>query len=123
VVKEGRKLTGLETVACVSIFDEDGRFHPKYDESDVMMHHAELVVEAIGQSSDIGLLGADLIEKLEWSRGRLKVDGAGRTSESWLWAAGDMVEGPDVIHAVAAGHRTAQSIDAAMASKKVGAKK
>ena len=38
----------------------------------------------------------------------------GRTSESWLWAAGDMVRGPDVVTAVADGHRVAASIHAVL---------
>jgi glutamate synthase (NADPH/NADH) small chain len=40
------------------------------------------------------------------------VDAAGRTSEPWLWSAGDMVRGPDVVSAVADGHRVAASIHA-----------
>ena len=50
-------------------------------------------------------------EALEWNRGRVKVDHMGRTSEPWLWAAGDAVNGPDVIHAVADGHRVAESVN------------
>jgi glutamate synthase (NADPH/NADH) small chain len=110
VIKEGT-LTGLETVRCISIFDEQGRFHPKYDESDVICHEADMIVEAIGQAPQLGFLGEELTERLEWDkRGRLVIDIDGRTSEKWLWAAGDMVEGPDVIHAIAAGHRVANSV-------------
>lgn len=119
MLKEGRKLVGLETVRCVSIFDEEGRFHPKYDEADIMQHQGDLVIEAIGQMTENSFLGEDLIEDLQWARGRIKVDKNGRTSENWLWAAGDMVEGPDVIHAIAAGYRAANSIHASMARKKV----
>ena len=69
-----------------------------------------MIVEAIGQMTDTGLLGEELTESLEWNRGRLQVDADGRTSQPWLWAAGDMVHGPDVVHAVADGHRAARSI-------------
>jgi glutamate synthase (NADPH/NADH) small chain len=79
-----------------------------------MVHPGEMVVEAIGQMSDTSLLGEALTEKLEWNRGRLWVDAAGRTSEPWLWAAGDMVRGPDVVNAVADGHRVAASIHASL---------
>jgi glutamate synthase (NADPH/NADH) small chain len=110
VVEQGT-LTGLETVRCISIFDEQGRFHPRYDESDVMFHEADMVVEAIGQAPQLEFLGEELTERLEWDRrGRPVIDAEGRTSEAWLWAAGDVVEGPDVIHAIAAGHRVANSI-------------
>ena len=71
-----------------------------------------MVVEAIGQMTDTSLLGDALTEELEWNRGRMKVDADGRTSVPWLWAAGDCVNGPDVVHAVADGHRVAASIHA-----------
>ncbi|MBU1173831.1 MAG: FAD-dependent oxidoreductase [Alphaproteobacteria bacterium] len=111
VVKSG-KVAGLRTWKCKAIFDAEGRFAPKYDASDEMVHPAQMVVEAIGQSADISLLGAELTEKLEWNRGRIRIDQNGRTSEPWLWAAGDLVSGPDVIHAVADGHRVAKSVSA-----------
>lgn len=111
-ITKGGKLSGLRTWKVISIFDEQGRFAPSYDESDEMLHKADMVIEAIGQASDVALLGHDLTEALEWARGRLAVDAAGRTSQSWLWAAGDCVNGPDIIHAVADGHVVAASIDA-----------
>lgn len=107
---EEDELTGLETVFCTSILDEEGRFHPKFDESDVYVHEADLVVEAIGQTADVSYLGEAVTESLEWQRGRLQISDDGQTTEQWLWAAGDMVEGPDVIHAIAGGHRAAESI-------------
>jgi glutamate synthase (NADPH/NADH) small chain len=107
--RKGRA-TGLRTWKVLSIFDEGGRFAPKYDETDERIHDGDMVVEAIGQAADINLLGEALTEELEWSRGRLKVDEQLRTSADWLWAAGDMVRGPDVVSAVADGHRAAASI-------------
>ena len=109
-IVDNQVLSGLETVCCVSVFDEQGRFHPQYDDTDMCVYGADLVVEAIGQAPNNDFLGEELTERLEWERGRLKIDEHGRTSESWLWAAGDAVEGPDVIHAVAGGHRVANSI-------------
>jgi glutamate synthase (NADPH/NADH) small chain len=117
---QGRAI-GLRTLKVLSIFDEQGRFAPKFDDADELVHDGDMVVEAIGQAADVALLGTDLTEALEWNRGRLKVDDAGRTSEDWLWAAGDMVRGPDVVSAVADGHRVAASIDAYLASKEKAA--
>ena len=108
---ENGAVTGLHTWKVLSIFDENGRFAPKYDEDDARFHPGDMVIEAIGQATDLELLGEELTEALAWQRGRLKVDAAGRTSESWLWAAGDMVRGPDVVTAVADGHRVADSIN------------
>ena len=111
VVMDNERVTGLKTWKVLSIFDAQGRFAPSYDDSQEMIHEGEMVVEAIGQATDVALLGEDLKESLKWNRGRLKVDGAGRTSAGWLWAAGDMVRGPDVVSAVADGHRVAASIN------------
>ena len=110
-INERGELEGLATVGVVSIFDEQGRFAPQYDDGDAQFHTADMVIEAIGQMTDVSLFGDELTERLEWNRGRLQVDDNGRTSESWLWSAGDMVKGPDVIHAVADGHRVAASIE------------
>jgi glutamate synthase (NADPH/NADH) small chain len=111
VIIENERVAGLKTWKVLSIFDEQGRFAPSYDASLELIHEGEMVVEAIGQATDVALLGEDLKESLEWNRGRLKVDEAGRTSADWLWAAGDMVRGPDVVSAVADGHRVAASIN------------
>ncbi len=120
VIEKGR-IRGLETVRCLSIFDEEGRFNPKYDEDDVMLHPADMVIEAIGQMADTSWLGEKLTKELEWNRGRIRIDEAGRTSVDWLWAAGDLVQGPDVISAIAIGHKAAESIhEAVMAGGKKG---
>jgi glutamate synthase (NADPH/NADH) small chain len=118
LVENGR-LVGLRTQRVISIFDEQQRFAPKYDAGDTRQHTADMIVEAIGQSADTSLLGEELTEALEWNRGRLRVDADGRSSEPWLWAAGDMVNGPDVVHAVADGHRCARSIDRYLAQMPV----
>jgi glutamate synthase (NADPH/NADH) small chain len=110
VVEDG-KLVGLRTWKVRSIFDEQGRFAPMYDDQNERFHAGDMIIEAIGQMSDVNLLGEALSEELEWQRGRLKVDDHCRTSADWLWAAGDCVNGPDVVHAIADGHRVAASID------------
>jgi len=103
------KLIGLKTWKVLSIFDQDKRFAPTYDEDDETIHACDTVIEAIGQFADTSILGDELSEKLEWNRGR--------TSESWLWSAGDCVSGPDVVSAVADGHRVASSIHAMLTLK------
>lgn len=105
-------LIGLKSWKVLSIFDEEYRFAPKYDQEDEQIHQGEMIIEAIGQMMDGRVLGDDITEKLEWQRGRIQIDSNGRTSEEWLWSAGDCVKGPDVVTAVADGHRVASSIDA-----------
>ena len=110
IVVENGRLEGLKTLRVLSIFDEQGRFSPVYDENDECLHPADMIVEAIGQAPDASILSEELVEQLEWERGRVKLDENGHTSLSWLWGAGDLVQGPDVVSAVASGHRAAESI-------------
>lgn len=114
VVIENGQVAGLKTWKVKAIFDAQGRFAPSYDETDEQFHPGSMVVEAIGQMADTSLLGDALTEQLAWQRGRLQVDAGGRTSVPWLWSAGDMVRGPDIVSAVADGHRVAASIHAAL---------
>lgn len=104
------ELRGLETARCIAVVDKFGRFNPKYDESDLAVHEADLVVEAISQAADVGYLGDDLLASLDWQSKYLMVDESGHTNEQWLWAAGDMVKEPDIVHAIAGGYRAAESI-------------
>jgi len=110
VIIENDGASGLRTWRVESIFDEQGRFAPQYDESDEQIIAADMVIEAIGQMAETDMLGEALTEELEWHRGRIKIADDGSTSVSWLWSAGDCVNGPDVVHAVADGHRVADSI-------------
>lgn len=114
---ESGAVTGLRSWHVCSIFDDQGRFAPAYDEGDEAIHEGAMVIEAIGQMADTSLLGEALTEALEWNRGRIRIDGDFRTSEPWLFAAGDAVKGPDVINAVADGHKVAQAIGAMFAAE------
>jgi glutamate synthase (NADPH/NADH) small chain len=118
VIDANGDISGLLTLGVVSIFDAAGRFAPRYDGTDEQLHPCSMVVEAIGQTSDVALFGNTLTERLQWNRGRLSIDANGRTSEPWLWSAGDMVAGPDVVHAVADGHRVAASIEQYLAGRR-----
>jgi len=119
LIGKGDKVEGLRTWNVLSIFDDQGRFAPCYDEGDERIHAGEMVIEAIGQAAGVDMLGEELTEALDWNRGRIQVNVNGRTSEPWLWAVGDCVNGPDVVHAVADGHRAAANILAALQGKEV----
>jgi len=95
----------------LSIADEQGRFPPRDDDTREPIHPGDMVIEAVGQSTDESLLGEALTEALEWRRGRLNINEARRTSEPRLWAAGDMVRWPARVSAVADGHRVAENIN------------
>lgn len=120
-IRDDGQLHCLKTRRVISVFDDQGRFAPRYDEADEQLYEADMIIESIGQMTDISVFGEELVERLEWNRGRLQVDENGRTNEPWLWSAGDMVHGPDVVHAVADGHRVARSIHEVLMKKRTAA--
>ncbi len=112
VVEEG-KIKGLKVVKCLSVFDETKRFNPKFDETVTGFFEADMVVESIGQGANLSYIPNDYMEKLgKDHRGRILVDTLTfQTSLPWLFMGGDIIEGPDVIHGVANGHKAAKGID------------
>ena len=106
------KIKGLHVVKCLSIFDGEGRFNPKFDEDNKNFFEADMVVESIGQGMDMSYISDELKDKLEFGpRGRLNVNEYFQSSVDWLFVGGDMVQGPDVIHGIANGHKSAIGID------------
>jgi glutamate synthase (NADPH/NADH) small chain len=70
-----------------------------------------MVIEAIGQAPDYSYLDKESMDKVEFVRGKIITDEDGGTDVPWLFAGGDIVHGPDAIHAIADGHRGAKAID------------
>ena len=72
---------------------------------------AQMVIEAIGQMPDYSYIPQELQEKLEFVRGRIKCGDYGETPIEWLFVAGDIRHGPDIVHAIADGHAAAKGVD------------
>jgi glutamate synthase (NADPH/NADH) small chain len=115
VLIENDKITGLKTSRCVSVFDAQHRFNPQFDKNDIETYACDMVVEAIGQGPAMGYLG-DYSGKLEYDGRRIKVDQYYQSSLDWLFVAGDIIKGPDVINGIASGHKAAIGIDKFLAS-------
>ena len=110
LVKDG-KVTGIILKKCVSVFDEEGRFAPKYDEDDVITVACEHVYFSVGQSVEWG----NLLEnsKVELGRGNGAVADSltYQTAEPDVFVGGDVYTGPKfAIDAIAAGKEGAVSI-------------
>jgi glutamate synthase (NADPH) small chain len=106
-------IEGLHVNRCLSVFDEQGRFNPTFDENDKRLFEGHMIVESIGQGMDLSYLEGELKKDIEFdARGRLVVDENFRSSLPWLYAGGDIIQGPDVISAIANGHKAARAIDA-----------
>jgi len=106
------KLTGLEVIRCTSVFDEQGRFNPKFVEGTESIIPCDTVILAIGQASDLTFVKpSDGIETTR--QGTLKIDPATlMTTAPGIFAAGDIAFGPRlIINAVADGKKAAEQID------------
>lgn len=111
IVGKNGKVVGFETVDCVSVFDEQGRFNPKFAPRTEQMMQADTVIMAIGQSSDLSWIQPE--DGIEITpRSTIKVDpNTLATSAPGIFAGGDVSFGPrNAIDAVANGKKAAQSI-------------
>lgn len=112
ILGAGGRVTGLETLVCTSVFDEDGRFNPRFQPASEEVMAADTVILAIGQQVDLsGLRPEDGIEVTR--RGTIAVDPETlATSVPGVYAGGDAAFGPrNVIAAIADGRRAAAAID------------
>jgi formate dehydrogenase (NADP+) beta subunit len=111
VGKDG-KLVGLQVIQCLSVFDENKRFNPKFAEGTESVIPCDTVILAIGQSSDTSFLNTT--DGIETTRqGTLKIDpDTLMTTAPGIFAAGDIAFGPRlIINAVADGKKAAVEID------------
>ena len=92
---EGRdgKVKSFRAVKCLSVFDENKRFSPKFDEHDVEEIAADTVIFAIGQTSDLSFL--DPADGVASERGLIKVHPETyQTTAPDVFACGDIALGP-----------------------------
>lgn len=95
--------------SCVSVFDENHRFNPSYDENVTKVLEADTVIVAIGQYPDLSVLG-DV--QSPGKRRAIEVDDEFKTGAPNVYACGDVVNMPSsVIRASATGRDAARSIN------------
>lgn len=110
VTKNGR-VTGVTFKKCLSVFDENKRFSPKFDESQTITMEADWVLLSIGQSIEWNEMLAGTA--VEFNRnGTIVADPfTYQTAEADIFAGGDAYSGPKfAIDAIAAGKQGAVSI-------------
>jgi formate dehydrogenase (NADP+) beta subunit len=111
-VGQNGKVTGLEVIACTSVFDAQRRFSPTFAPGTETIIPCDTVILAIGQASDLAFLSpGDGIEATR--QGTLKIDPETLTTTApGIFAAGDIAFGPRlIISAVADGKKAAEQID------------
>ncbi|MEN8189100.1 MAG: FAD-dependent oxidoreductase [Thermodesulfobacteriota bacterium] len=106
---------------CLSVFDSEQRFNPRYDESDVLTIEADTILFSIGQGYDLSFLENIDLEVAMTERGMIQVEADQlTTSVPGLYVAGDLAYGPRlVIDAVASGKKCALTIHEYISSKHV----
>ena len=112
VIKDGDKIKGMELVKCLSVFDENKRFAPKYDQNDKETIEVDSILMAVGQMVDLSFLDEKYQLELTAS-GLVAVDEhTYMTSKTGVYAGGDMTSGPaTVVKAIAAGRGAADAIN------------
>ena len=105
------KITSADFKQCTSVFDENRRFNPQYDENTVQTLKADTLIVAIGQMGEFDF--AEDEDIVLSPQGGLEADPLTfQTPISWIFAGGDAVYGPkSVVDAVACGKEVAESID------------
>ena len=109
---EDRRVRAISFKRVLSVFDEKGRFAPKFDEDDITRIEADTVLWAIGQATDTSFLDPERDSIKLTERGMIAVDRATlATSATDVFVAGDAAYGPGLmIEAVASGKRAARSV-------------
>ncbi len=104
---------------CTSVFDEEGRFRPLYDESVTSRFEADNIILAIGQEANLDFAEEEGMEI--GAGGGIEANKVtGETHLAGVFAGGDVVHGPRIaIDAIAAGKRAAVSIDCYLKGEKI----
>jgi NADPH-dependent glutamate synthase beta subunit-like oxidoreductase/CO/xanthine dehydrogenase FAD-binding subunit len=116
VLQSGDKVEGMELVRCSSVFDKEGRFAPKLDDSVKETVEADQIMMAVGYGTDLGF-----VKPLKVERGLIVVNPQTQeTGEAGVFAGGAVTHGPaTVIEAIAAGKRAAAAMNAYLGGRKV----
>lgn len=98
-IEQNGKVSAVECMQCVSIFNADGGFEPICDPSIKMTREADLVILATGQSAEMVWLERCGPNRSEQGTG---------TGKPGLFVGGDLARGPgSVVEAIAGGKRAA----------------
>ncbi len=111
VLEKDGKVCGVVFKKCTSVFNNEGKFDPKYDENETITIPATKVIFAIGQKIEWGTLLEG--EDIEYQRGVYPVAEkyTYQTKAKDIFVGGDVLTGPKfVIDAIAQGHEASESL-------------
>ncbi|MCK4768518.1 MAG: FAD-dependent oxidoreductase, partial [Desulfobacula sp.] len=104
------KVDEIEFQECTSVFDENGRFNPQYDDCKLTSYEIDIVIVAIGQMGELEFADKEGIALTP--PGGLEADSVTlQTPIDWVFAGGDAFYGPkSVVDAIASGKTAAESM-------------
>ena len=122
LVNEKGNACGVKFIRCLSVFDENKKFAPRFDETEVMDLSADKIFLTIGQAADLTFIDSDDIALNE--RGQLKLSPTFTETEAeGVFAAGDVAHGPRLmIDAIAGGKQAARRIYAYLKKAELSSK-
>ena len=105
ILRKNNKVTGVEFMRCLSVFDDNGGFSPVYNPDQTLTVDAESVILAIGLTVDGEDLDTPGIIEKGGVAARFETM---QTSDLKVFAAGDCAFGPSaIVTAMSHGHRAA----------------
>ena len=105
------RVTAVELMRCVSVFDEEGRFNPTYDENETKIMETDMLLLAIGQTPDLSWRTADEPNISKTRLVQVKSPNM-ETSISGVFACGDIIRGPgSIVEGLASGREAAFAVD------------
>jgi len=120
IIAKNGAVAGLEVISVESVFDEQGRFDPRFKPGTEEVWECDTLILAIGQQADLGALGG--AEDIALSRrGLVEINWeTGQTSAPGVFAGGDVAYGPLlIIDAVKHGHKAALGIEEYIQGKRL----
>jgi len=111
IIVENDQFKGIVFKKCLSVYDENGRFNPIYDDQDTITIEADHLMISVGQSFNYGKLFEGTNVTLNPNH-TVKVDAFTlQTDEADIFCGGDIVTGPRyAIDAIALGKEGAISL-------------
>ena len=111
IIEENGSVKAIVFKKCLSVFDAEGRFSPRYDEDDTLTFECSHVIFSVGQAADWGRLLEGLDIKLRPNGTAIASRLTYQTSERDVFVGGDIYSGPKfAIDAIAAGREGAISL-------------
>ncbi|MGN0201087.1 MAG: FAD-dependent oxidoreductase [Candidatus Cryptobacteroides sp.] len=111
VLGKNGAVKGISFKKCLSVFDVDHKFSPKYDEAQTIELEADMVIFAIGQTVELG--GLFNGSNVGFHRGVYPVADTLtlQTAQEDIFVGGDLLTGPKfAIDAIATGKEAAESL-------------